>query len=237
MIATSQIATPRPAATILLVRDSQQGMEVLMQQRHQSAPFGAGAWVFPGGKLEPQDRLACWQQQTDLSPSCAQRQLVTATDARAFYLAAIRETLEEAGVLIAHQASAALAQQGQQFLRQQPDQFFAFCRQHQIQLATSRLLYFSRWVTPEHFPLRFDTRFFLASWPADQVVVQDDGEVFKSQWVSPQSALDNWRQGQWSLLPPTYHSLQKLLAFADAQELLHYYQHGRRLADLGNGHD
>ena len=231
------IATPRLAATIVLVRDSHQGMEVLMQQRHLNAPFGAGAWVFPGGKLEPQDSHACWQQQIDISPKYAQRQLVTATDAKAFYLAAIRETLEEAGVLIACNSSSTLAQQGQLFLRQQPDQFFTFCHQHQIQLATSKLLYFSRWVTPEHLPLRFDTRFFLAPWPADQVVVQDDGEVLKSQWVSPQLALKHWRQGQWSLLPPTYHSLQKLLAFTDAQALFQYYQHGRRLGAPGRGHD
>ncbi len=204
-----------PAATVILVRTASSGLEVLMQQRNHNATFGGGAWVFPGGKLDPSDHLNEWQDQCDLSHDEANVQLATSSNGLAYWIAAIRELVEEAGILIGHKGNAQLAHAAQQFLNQHPNGFLNFCRSNELQLATSNLRYLSRWVTPPLSPKRYDTRFFICQCPGNQQPRQDGVEAIDTCWISPAKALQYRTEGSWHLMRPTLATLEQLNGASD----------------------
>jgi 8-oxo-dGTP pyrophosphatase MutT (NUDIX family) len=186
--------TPVPAATLLLVRDSPAGIEVLLTTRHGAAGFAAGATVFPGGKVDAGDRTR-------------------GGDALRF--AGIRETFEECGILLARRAgdgamlsAAALAE----VLAPQSSvsDFGAFIDRAGLTLATDLLVPFAHWITPEDQPKRFDTHFFLAPAPADQVAMHDGREAIVVRWLTPEGAIAAARRGEIKLVLPTRLNLLKL---------------------------
>lgn len=213
-----------PAATLILVQDSPGGPQVLMQQRSHNALFVGGAWVFPGGKLDLDDSATEWLEHADLDADRANRLLGTDAGALAFWVAALRETLEEAGLLLASSggqpASAALAAQGQQHLHQQPKGFLDFCRQQQLTLNADAVRYLSRWITPIGLPKRYDTRFFLAAAPPHQPPVQDDHEAINTCWITPERALQNHGAREWDLVLPTLVTLRQLSGYASCAAML-----------------
>ncbi len=211
----------RPAATTVLLRDGPSGLEVLMQQRNPDAVFAGGAWVFPGGKLDPQDREPAWAEHCDLCPETAARQLALTPEwARAHWIAAIRELVEEAGILLAREADHRLARSAQQHLQQTPEAFLAFCQQQGLLLDTGRIRYLSRWITPAGNPRRYDTRFFLCPWPGNQSPNQDNHEAVNTAWVTPAQALDHYHRGRWELVLPTLTTLRQLQSCADSASAL-----------------
>ena len=186
--------TPVPAATLLLLRDSPEGIEVLLTTRHDAAGFAAGATVFPGGKVDAGDR---------------------ARGGDALRNAGIRETFEECGILLARPAAddamlsaAAVAE----LLARQSSvtDFGAFIDRAGLIPATDLLVPFAHWITPEDQPKRFDTHFFLAPAPVDQLARHDGREAIVVHWLTPAGAIAAARRGEIKLVLPTRLNLLKL---------------------------
>jgi 8-oxo-dGTP pyrophosphatase MutT (NUDIX family) len=204
---------PVPAATVLLVRDGAPGLEVFMVVRHHRIDFAAGAMVFPGGKVHP----------ADAAPEVLAR--CTGTDGLpaetvATRVAALREMFEECGVLLARPrgsqelvAAARLADLGpryRQALESEKVEIGALLAQEDLVLACELLVPFAHWVTPELMPKRFDTHFFLAAAPLDQIAVHDGGESVDSVWTAPAAALAEAERGRRTIIFPTRLNLAKL---------------------------
>ena len=208
------IPTPQPAATVMLLRDGDDGMEVFMIVRHHESDVHAGALVFPGGRVDPED----YDLAVDASVFPAQDG-VDATMA-AFRVAAVRETFEECGVLLARArgeealVSAARlrdieAAHRAAMLRGERT-FGAILAAENLVLAPETMVYFANWITPERRTKRFDVHFFLAAAPSDQVALHDGLEAVDSVWIPPGAALERAKAGVYDLRLPTQMNLQKL---------------------------
>jgi 8-oxo-dGTP pyrophosphatase MutT (NUDIX family) len=203
----------RPAATVVLLRDGTTGLEVFLLQRSAQSDFMAGAYVFPGGKLDDADMQADTLTHLDQSPSqlraiLGERDLNLHT-ASGLYVAALRETYEECGVLFARGGRGARA-----LLDRNPSvPFDRFMADGSLRLQTRLLLPWSRWITPENPAVaskRFDTRFFLAALPRGQRALHDNHEATASLWLAPRAALEQYWSGQLLLAPPQIMSLAHL---------------------------
>lgn len=212
---------PQAAATVLMVRDGPDGLEVFMVRRHERSNVLGGAWVFPGGKVDAAD--AALGAHLDLPGPALQARLgeddLDAAAAAALHVAAAREVFEECGVLFAHGEAAALALQAGR-----DSDFGALLQTHALQLAAGALLPWSRWITPVQGLFiqnrRFDTRFFVAALPAGQVALHDAHEAVESGWFTPRAALAQYWEGRIVLIPPQLMSLAHLAGYADADALL-----------------
>lgn len=225
--------TLREAATVLLLRDGGEGLEVFMLRRNLNSDFVGGAYVFPGGAVDPEDR------HDDLGPVCrgrtdkeASRRLEVDHGGLAFWVAAIRESFEEAGYLLAYDRN------GDELRLEDPDVIERFkahradvdssrrrlievCGEEGLQLAVDGIHYFGHWITPEGAPRRYDTRFFVAAAPEAQTPLHDDHEVIANLWIRPQDALDLHHDGTFEILPPTAASLKAIARFDTAAQALH----------------
>jgi 8-oxo-dGTP pyrophosphatase MutT (NUDIX family) len=196
---------PIPAATLLLLRDSPRGIEILMQTRSDQAGFAGGALVFPGGKVSAEDEALC--------PHCAvttveQQELV-------YRISAIRETYEEGGVLLGrpHGEQGLLSHDALKALQKDHAgaiNFEAFVNGGRVQLATDLLVRYAHWITPVGQPKRFDTHFFLAPAPNDQITVHDGFEATGSFWITARDAIHGADQGKFKLVFVTRLNLLKL---------------------------
>lgn len=216
----------RPASTIVLLRDSTDGVEVFMVRRHFSIAFMAGAHVFPGGRVDASDADADegWCDR----PSAAEAE--RGPDL-AFRVAALRELFEEAGVLLARTHSGVFptcddadtrgrfaddreaVHAGTQTLRTVIDR-------ERLRLALDAVVPFAHWVTPPIEVRRFDTWFFAALMPPRQAAAHDTHESMGSGWFTPQAALDACRRGRINLPPPTWATLRQLEPFTDAAAVM-----------------
>ena len=200
-----------PAATMLLLRDSDAGLEVFMVVRHHQIDFASGALVFPGGKADPQDfehqlRGMARGGSTDDALFGAQ-------------IAAIREAFEECGILLATDTRtgstvAADRLDGLQKYRQPINDgelgFAEFLQREALELQCDALGHFAHWITPEMMPKRFDTHFFVAAAPADQLALHDGYESVDSVWITPQQALADAAEGRRTIIFPTLRNIEKL---------------------------
>jgi 8-oxo-dGTP pyrophosphatase MutT (NUDIX family) len=220
--------TPRDAASVILLRDGALGPEVFMVERHKSARFVGGAHVFPGGRVDAED-LDAIDLCAGLDATEASRRLHVGSGGLAYYVAAIRECFEEAGVLLAYDASggavgaandreAAALHELRRALNAREVAFPDLVRAQGFRLAADRMHYWAHWITPEESPIRFDTRFFLATVPSDQGAAHDAGELAGSEWIRPLEALRKAERGEWTLILPTLRNLMTLLGFATAAE-------------------
>ena len=188
-----EIVAPRLAATVLLVRDGAEGLQVFMVVRHHQIEFASGALVFPGGKVDPEDYA--WAGD---DPEKAAR------------IAAIRETHEECGVLLTRPASRAASDLP----------FYRRLQAENLSPALDALTLFAHWITPTILPKRFDTRFYIVAAPADQVAAHDGGEAVDSVWIEPNKALEQAAQGRRTLVLPTRLNLELLAFSATAEEAI-----------------
>jgi 8-oxo-dGTP pyrophosphatase MutT (NUDIX family) len=212
-------ATPAPAATLVLLRDRPAGgVECLLMRRHLKSKFAAGDFVFPGGKIEADDipeDAAAWCRGLDVKAAARRLSLEAAPrTALGFWIGAIRETFEEAGLLLAVDADgrelAIDAPRFGEYRRAcQGDNraFWTMIRGERLHLTTDRVVYFAHWITPEEQPLRFDTRFFAAPAPAGQEPTGDDHEMTDLKWLTPQEAVAAQRRGEITLRNPTVKNL------------------------------
>jgi 8-oxo-dGTP pyrophosphatase MutT (NUDIX family) len=221
----------RPAATVMLVRDGDEGLEVFMMQRTLSAAFARGQYVFPGGKVDDADRADDFEPVCDgLDDPIASRRLGLERGGLAWYVAAVREVFEEAGVLLARRADADgvvdldepdLAHRyntARHAIHEGERSFVEFCAAEGLLLLVDQLHLVDHWVTPLGERRRFDTRFFVGAAPPAQHPLHDDKETIASLWVRPEDALDMWRCGELQMFPPTIVSLEFLRPFATAGE-------------------
>jgi 8-oxo-dGTP pyrophosphatase MutT (NUDIX family) len=202
-------ATPRDAATVLVLRNVPGGIEIFCVKRHVKSGFLGGAVVFPGGKVDESDRDAAWKALTTPAPRFGEED---ADKARAFGIAACREALEEAALLLTR--GPALAQADIVALRGALARHEVSLRDaladRGLSLDLGTLRPFARWVTPVAESRRFDTRFFLAVAPSGQVGAHDDHETTASFWASPADVLSRFDRGEVELAPPTHRSLEIL---------------------------
>jgi len=221
----SQSVPIRDASTVLLVRDGQQGIEVFLQHRVQQMAFAGGMTVFPGGGVDPSDRTAQVAWAGPEPRWWAERLSADEDAARALVLAAVRETFEECGVLLAGTADA---------VHPDPSEFAAeraalvnkeltfgdFLTRRELVLRADLLAPFSHWITPENESRRYDTRFFVAVMPDGQEADGQTTEASGTEWNTAGEALDNWRSGRRFLLPPTWSQLRDIGRFATVAQLL-----------------
>lgn len=218
-------SAPLASATVMLLRDARDGVQVLMMRRHGDSQVLGGAHVFPGGKLDPADRLAD-ASILEQSPQQLQQALgqfdLDAPSAAALYVAALRETFEECGLLLCQGVSAPVVQQ----VREQLDageSFFATVQRLGLQMQSSQVVPWSRWITPRVPTVsnkRFDTRFFAALAPTEQEARHDEHEATELVWLSPRQALEHYWQRQIELAPPQIMTLAHLARFERVTDLL-----------------
>jgi recombination protein RecT len=196
---------PRPAATILLLREGVDGFEVLMTRRSATASFAPGAYVFPGGALDSSDASEHAQHVSVARPSQSLEQ-------RAFSVASIREAFEELGVLLAYRADGSMADGSDvaRLDRAQDANFLKQMEDHGYRLAVDQVWWLCHWITDRDLPKRFDARFFVARMPAGQVPVADEGEQFEPVWITPKRALERHAAGEFTMIFPTIRTLRRL---------------------------
>jgi 8-oxo-dGTP pyrophosphatase MutT (NUDIX family) len=214
---------PRPASTLLLVRDGTQGLEVFVVERHHQIDFAGGATVFPGGKLEEGD------QDPDLRQRCTGADQLDDA-ALGFRVAAIREAFEECGVLLARSRGQAevisvarladLLKRYRAEVREHRVSIAQLARTEDLELATDLLVHFAHWITPEGMPKRFDTHFFLVAAPPDQFAAHDGTESVDSSWLSPRRALADADAGTRTIIFPTRMNLAKLARSANVADAM-----------------
>jgi 8-oxo-dGTP pyrophosphatase MutT (NUDIX family) len=211
----TQAAIPRPASTILLLRDGAGGeIEVFMMVRHYEIDFNSGALVFPGGSVDQGD------QEVIARPELYSGGEGLDASALSFRIAAIRETFEESGILLARpRGSRALVDARRAAQIEAADRatlcegkttFSKVLTDNALLLALDGLVPYAHWITPEGMPKRFDTWFFLAAAPPEQVGAHDGKESTDSIWVSPREALAGGESGRFKLPFPTTRNLIRL---------------------------
>ncbi|GDY36133.1 MBL fold metallo-hydrolase [Acidovorax sp. NB1] len=209
----------RPAATVLLLRDATAadgggGIEVLMTRRSDKASFAPGAYVFPGGGIDALDAAPDTHGAADRRPTQSDLHLTQA-------IAAIRESFEELGILLARhtdgprQGQMANAQDIAAIDRHQP--FVAQCAARGLRLAADGVFLLAHWITDRDLPRRFDVPFLVARMPDGQEPVADEAEQFEPVWVRPADALARHEAGQFFMIFPTIRTLQRLAAFGSTQ--------------------
>ncbi|MBM3345180.1 MAG: MBL fold metallo-hydrolase [Betaproteobacteria bacterium] len=222
----------RPAATIILCRDTAQGLEVFMMRRSPNSVFMSGVYVFPGGALDDGDDPSHWgTHELALDDTVASRVLAVDRNGLAYWIGALRECFEESGLLLGYNDRGEILsvdeeEQVNRFaelrrkLNAGETTFQQICREHGVRLAVDRMAYFSHWVTPPNEKRRYDTRFFTAVAPAQQSGSHDDAETTDNTWIRPQDALERFRRGEFALVFPTIKTLERLARFRDAAALM-----------------
>ena len=230
----AEILIPRPAATVLTLRDGDEGYEILMLRRNLNSDFVGGAYVFPGGAVDPHDaRPAAQALSVGLDDERASARLGIDAGGLAYYVACLRELFEEAGLLIACNAS------GEPFHTDEPEMrtrmavhrravnsgslsFVDMLSSEGLRLDFRGLEYVAHWVTPVGPPRRYDTRFFVALAPAGQIATHDANETVADTWIRPVDALAQNDRGELEMILPTIRNLQAIQHFSSATDVLEY---------------
>jgi 8-oxo-dGTP pyrophosphatase MutT (NUDIX family) len=215
------VSAAAPAATVLLLRDGAQGLEVLMVVRHHEIDFARGAAVFPGGKVSSADRDERWRTRCAGVAGVGDMQ-------RELRVAAVRETFEECGLLLARRGGRPVDGDGRHAIRERwrarvaadPGAFVELAVEEDLELALDQLLPFAHWVTPAVSPKRFDTHFFIAAAPPGQVAVHDGSEAVDSFWTPPSEALRQCERRERVIIYPTLCNLALLARSASSNDAL-----------------
>jgi 8-oxo-dGTP pyrophosphatase MutT (NUDIX family) len=214
----------KPAATVLLVRDCERNcdkIEVFMVVRHHQIDFASGALVFPGGKVDEGDmdpRLIDHLPESERGED----------PLRAYKIASIRESFEEANILLArnretgklvtHKRLEDLAEKYRLPLQNGELPILDMVSTENLELATDLLGHFAHWITPTHMPKRFDTHFFIAKAPPHQLAAHDGEESVDSVWVGPQEVMEEADKGKYTVIFPTRMNVEALAKFGSCEE-------------------
>jgi 8-oxo-dGTP pyrophosphatase MutT (NUDIX family) len=217
---------PRAAASVVLLRDGPQGLEVFLLKRHGQSDVLGGMYVFPGGKLDREDSEPETLQHLDMPVPALHAALgepeLDENTAAGFFVAACRETFEESGVLLARGVDAKMAQAATALAREG----FGFAElldRLKLVLSCTRVVPWSRWITPRVPSLmnkRFDVRFFAAIVPRDQVATHDNRETTESIWLTPRAAIEQYWEGRIGIAPPQLMSLAELSRHNSTAEVI-----------------
>jgi 8-oxo-dGTP pyrophosphatase MutT (NUDIX family) len=236
MYSTGNKVVFKKASTVILGKPSKSGFwELFLARRHQKQSFMAGAYVFPGGQVEKDDnnpQLKKYIKAADnFNPSrILQEDSLPCTEALGFFIAAIRETFEEVGILLGGNTAGDFASFHKKDIRNRYNDYrrklnvsqitlMEIAQKESILFFPDTLIPYAHWITPDFEKMRFDTRFFLALLPPEQKTVADTVELTQSLWVTPQKALEMHCQKEIILMPPTLKTIEELSAFKNIDEL------------------
>lgn len=219
-------APPRPAASLVLLRDDPSGLRVLLLERPSEDRVLAGARVFPGGKLDREDADEALLERLGVPPQALHARLgepeIDAREAAALFVAAVREAFEETGVLLAREVDETRAGHARA-LRREGMGFGEVLERLDVSLDPSLMQPWSRWVTPKvpsQMRRRFDTRFFVARLPEGQIAVHDPSEAVAADWMGPREAIERYWAGEIDMAAPQIMTLAHLSRFADVDAAL-----------------
>ena len=224
-----QPATPKHASTVVLLRDAQEGIEAYLLRRQQTMAFAAGMYVFPGGSVDPRDEAL--EDDSWAGPRPADWAGLLSADenlAKALVCAAVRETFEESGVLLAGSAAGSIIadttgadwETDRLALIARELSFASFLSRRELVLRADLLRPWAHWITPEVEPRRYDTRFFVAALPAGQRTRDVGGEADRVTWARPDDVLNDFQAGVLAMLPPTAFTLSELSAYRTVDDVL-----------------
>lgn len=214
----------QPAATVIVLRPGTPdpaALEVLMVRRNRTAAFMGGACVFPGGRVEAADAVDEATTDVDGLETVTRCADLPRDVEAAFRVAAIRELLEEAGLLLARLDGRIADADAAARLRRSPPKgasFVAHARAHGLRLALDAVMPFAHWVTPPFETRRYDTRFLLARAPAGQEASHDESETTALEWLRPADAVARSARGEILLPPPTWTTLKRLARFTSVDD-------------------
>src|ERR671914_594276 len=213
---------PRPAATLILLRKGDGGPEVLMLQRVQTAAFLGGAYVFPGGSLDPHDDSS--ERVIGLTEAQANERLQVSSCGLAYYVAAIRECFEEAGILLACGKDGApiAPARVERLMHWRNKPFRELLKAEDLYIPGGELAYHGHWITAPGRSRRFDARFFVALAPQGQQGSHDAAETVHDVWITPREALERAARGEIELVNATQTSLKDLARFSDLRAAFEY---------------
>jgi len=220
----------RPAATIVVIREQNEALEILMLRRSPDVSAASGAYVFPGGGVDDADaEVVARRLVSGRDDASADRRLALDRGALAYYCAALRELFEEAGILVAVDASGeSLAPRGSELagwreeLARSKVSWSDLLAREGLRLAVGELHYMAHWVTPVTRPRRYDTRFFVARAPEGQLARADGVETTEHVWVTADEALRRFGTAEWNMLVPTVHTLAALAPMRRVEEVLRH---------------
>ncbi len=224
----SDLPHPPHAATVMLVRDAPNGMEVCLVQRTNRTGAFSGLVVFPGGRVDAEDHN---EQLVDL-PAHELATMMSIDDpavAVSNVVAVVRECFEEIGVLLARakqglQPTATELASARQEMRAGTLTFTRFCEDRNLVILSDLVAFAAHWITPKPEKRRFDTRFFVAAMPPGQTVAHDGEELVSSIWLTPQEALTQSKQGTLKMILPTITNLRELSPLASADDAIAHYR-------------
>jgi len=222
-------AEPRHASTVVLLRDGASGVEAYLLRRQKTMAFAAGMYVFPGGSVDVRDESLAADAWTGPSPR-EWAGLLTADErlATALVCAAVRETFEESGVVLAGSAAGEVVadttgddwERDRLALLDRSLSFAALLAQRGLVLRADLLRPWSHWITPEVEPRRYDTRFFVAALPTGQRTRDVGGEADRVTWIRPADALEAFERGDLGMMPPTAFTLAELSTYDTVADIL-----------------
>ena len=218
----------RPAATVMLI-DDRPDLQVFMLERHANTVFAGGMWVFPGGAGDHQDDAAYFQDiATHRSDREASDLMGIESGGIAYYMAAIRETFEEAGILLAlhredesplliNEENAARFENYRDRLNAGEIELKTILEQENLLADVGQMHYIARWITPLGSPRRFDARFFIARIPSSQIPLHDDGELVNSDWLRPAEVLKKYAADEMAMISVTERMVRSLSLFDSSE--------------------
>lgn len=196
-------------------------LHVLMVRRTSRVIFAPDAWVFPGGRVDPDDHHDRFDDMfSGLSDEQASRALQVDQGGLAWWLAACRETLEEAGLLLAAGDHPVDLSAWRRRVREDESIFADLVLEQRLRLDATALEEIARFITPVGSPRRFDARFFVAKAPADQEPEHDDSEIVDWEWVRPTDALARWAEGDMQMISPTVRMVACLARYQSAEAVM-----------------
>jgi len=226
-------ARPRPAATIVLLRDGAAGMELLLMRRSRRAGFVPGAYVFPGGRVDGTDSTPAVLENLEgltATGAATRLELHDATPpAISYYLAALREAFEETGIMVGLRDDGSAPPTAAEDpavdairddLMQDRVTFADAIVRLECRIAGHAIEYIAHWITPEPEPRRYDTRFFAAKVSGDATPIVDPREMTDAVWITPADALDRLDRGELPMVFPTIKTIEQLTSFSDTDQAL-----------------
>jgi len=228
---TEFAADPKPASTVVVMRDGARAPDIFMVRRHERTAFMGGAQVFPGGRVDAHDADGDDTWCDGVDHAVKQLPGMPRAEAIAYHVAAARELFEEAGVLLARAESGSFVSLGDaeaharfrhyRFdVHSQVSTFVEVVRRERLRLALDALVLFAHWVTPPIDTRQFDTRFFLTRVPPEQTPAHDEKETTDSTWVTASAAIALAEAGTIVLPPPTWTSLRELEPFRTVDDAI-----------------